>query len=124
MTGQERLEAKAALTATITYLRRCQAARAAGYPVAYTTDPAWLVTMAINRRGGWPDDPSMSRGSAMPVRGRYPRKAEGDTYRHLQTIAQEVNSRCVVRLGQLGEWRKLILARLPGRIMMPEEERR
>ena len=56
MTRQERLEAKVALTATITYLRRCQAAR--------------------------------------------------------------------VRLGQLGEWRKLILARLPGRIMMPEEERR
>lgn len=61
--------------ATIEYLRQCQAARAAGYPVSYTDDPAWLVDMAINRRAGWPDDPSHRRGSCMPVRGRYPKRA-------------------------------------------------
>ena len=51
---------------TLAYLRRCQEARAIGYPVQYTTDPTWLVEQAINRRAGWPDAPSTSRGSAMP----------------------------------------------------------
>lgn len=60
---------------TITYLRRCQMARATGYAVSYTTDPEWLVDMAINRRAGWPDDPDR-RGSAQPTRaGAYPKRA-------------------------------------------------
>lgn len=61
--------------ATIDYLRRCQMARATGYRVSYTTDPEWLVDMAINRRAGWPDDPDC-HGSAIPTRaGAYPRRA-------------------------------------------------
>lgn len=68
----------AEVRATIDHLRRCRAARAAGYTVSYTTDPEWLVDMAINRRAGWPDDPSEHRGSAMPVGGRFPKRAEGD----------------------------------------------
>ena len=99
---------------TLTYLRRCQTARTAGYPVAYTTDPVWLVQMAINRRGGWPDDPSHSRGSAMPVDGRFPRKGGGDWYRHLRLIAGEVNSRARIRMTRLGEHRWLV-QRLPSR---------
>ena len=35
--------------ATINHLRLCQQARAAGYPVAYTTDAAWLVGQALSR---------------------------------------------------------------------------
>ena len=35
--------------ATVDYLRRCQAARAAGYPVSFTTDPAWLVNQLPHR---------------------------------------------------------------------------
>ena len=109
--------------ATLAYLRRCQAARAAGYLVTYTTDPAWLVTMAINRRAGWPDDPSTARGSAMPVDGRYPPKASGDAYRHLELLAHELNTpRLIVRPGQCGEWRRLIERRLPSRLTRPEEE--
>ncbi len=104
---------------TIRYLRRCQAARRAGYPVAYTTDPAWLLHVAINRRAGWPDDPSLSRGSAMPVNGKYPRKASGDSYHHLRLIAREVNTpRLIVHASSLGEWRKLLLKRIPHRITM------
>ena len=38
---------------TLAYLRQCQTAREAGYPVQFTTDPAWLVEQAINRRAGW-----------------------------------------------------------------------
>src|SRR5712692_7279277 len=91
--------------ATLRYLRLCQQGRASGYPVAFVTDPTWLVQMAINRRAGWPDDPSCSRGSAMPVYGKYPKKAGGDAYRHLRLIADEVNSpRRIVHPGQLGEW--------------------
>lgn len=105
------------LANTIKYLRLCQSARAAGHQVAYTTDPAWLVTMAINRRAGWPDDPSGFRGSAMPVRGRYPKRAEGIRYNHLRLIAGEVNTRrLIVRTGSLGEWRRLILRKIPARI--------
>ena len=104
-------------TNTISRLRLCQQARAAGHQVSYTTDPAWLVHMAINRRAGWPDDPGFTRGSAMPVNGRYPAKASGDAYRHLRLLAYEINTpRLIVRRGQLGEWRKLITARLPARI--------
>lgn len=37
--------------ATIKYLKVRQAYRQAGGQVGYTTDPAWLVNMAINRWG-------------------------------------------------------------------------
>ena len=100
---------------TLNYLRRCRAARAAGQLVAFTTDPAWLVQMAINRRAGWPDDPTHYRGSCMPVNGRYPRKAEGLGYGHLRLIAREINTpRLVVHLARLGEHRWLV-QRVPWR---------
>lgn len=106
---------------TIAWLRRCRdrrsairAAEAAGevhpgqYAVCYTTDPEWLVDMAINRRAGWPDDPSHTRGSAAPVvrfwPGRmvapilqYPRSAEGDRFASLARLARAFNSRVIVR---------------------------
>jgi len=107
------------LAATVARLRCCQAARDAGYPVSYTTDPTWLVHVAINRRAGWPDDPSHTRGSARPVNGRYPAKASGDAYNHLRLIAGEINTpRLIVRYARLGEWRSYITARLPHRITM------
>ena len=105
------------IRATINHLRLCQQGRAAGYQVSWATDPAWLVNMAINRRAGWPDDPSLTRGSALPVGGRYPKKASGDAYNHLRLLAHEINTpRRIVRWGSLGEWRKLIMARIPNRI--------
>ncbi len=108
---------------TIAYLRQCQEARAAGHPVHLTTDPAWLVTQAINRRAGWVEDP-YTRGSSMPIpcghgssrrEGLY-RKARGDWQRHLRLIAVEVNTpRLVVRRQRLGE-HQWLAARLPHRI--------
>lgn len=101
---------------TIDYLRRCQAARAAGHPVYLTTDPAWLVDQAINRRAGWLESPDTARGTTQPVGGRFPRKAGGDWQRHLRLIARELNTpRLVVRLERLGEHRWLA-DRLPDRI--------
>lgn len=103
---------------TIKHLRLCAQARRSGIAVSLTTDPTWLVHMAINRRAGWLDDPSHSRGSAHPTPdGRYPPKAAGDPYQHLRRIARDVNTaRLIVRSGQLGEWRALILKRIPERI--------
>ncbi len=102
---------------TLEYLRKCQTYRAGGGYVSFTTDPTWLLDMAINRRAGWPDDPSTSRGSAMPVNGQYPKKASGDGYNHLQLIAREINTpRLIVRPARLGEWRKLIEKRLSNRL--------
>lgn len=107
---------------TIAYLRRCQEARAAGYPVSFTTDPAWLVEQAINRRAGWVEDPH-TRGSSMPIaaghgssrRTRLYRKACGDWQRHLGLIAREVNTPLLIIHSQrLGEHRWLI-DRLPHR---------
>ena len=100
---------------TLTYLRQCQHARQIGYPVTFTTDPAWLVNMAINRRAGWPDDTSLTRGSAMPVRGQYPKKADGDRYRHLTQLVYRINSRSRVCKSELGELRTWLVRRLPER---------
>lgn len=103
---------------TIDYLKRCQDARRLDYPVICTTDPSWLVNMAINRRAGWPDDPGLCRGSAMPINGKYPKKAQGETFNHLHLLAYKINTPClIVRCGELGEWRKLILKRIPQRIL-------
>lgn len=99
---------------TIERLRSLQRARAAGHPVSLTTDPAWLVDQAINRRAGWAEDPH-SRGTTMPIDGRLPRKARGDWLRHLRLIAREVNTpRLTVRVARLGEHRWLA-DRLPHR---------
>lgn len=68
------------ISATLRYLKACQHWRTIGRAVSYTHDPAWLIDQAINRRACWPDDPSASRGSCMPVNGRYPRRAQGDLY--------------------------------------------
>lgn len=101
---------------TIEYLRRCQQARAKGLPVSYRNDPAWLVNQAINKRAGWAEDTHFV-GSCLPVNGKLPRKARGDDYRHLRQLADKLNTpRLIVRPGELGEWRGLILKRLPNRI--------
>ena len=112
-----------AVSNTIAHLKLCQAARAAGVLVSFTTDPSWLVNMAINRRAGWPDDPSFSRGSAMPVDGKYPKKASGDEYNHLRFLARNINTpRLVVRVSELGKWKKRLLSRLPERFTYPGDE--
>lgn len=124
------------IRATINYLRLCQKARKQGMQISFTTDPTWLVHMAINRRAGWLDDPSEYRGSAMPVqRNRnkahawdkynrrkqwsnleYPVKASGSRFTHLRNLAHDINTpRLVVYLSRLGEWRKMLLARMPDR---------
>jgi hypothetical protein len=109
--------------ATIGLLRECQCLRAAGAPVALTTDPTWLLHMAINRRAGWPDDPSHTRGLAKPVDGKYPHKAEGIRYNHLRKLTRSLNTqRLIVHEGELSEWRKLIRRRLPERIGAAERE--
>lgn len=77
---------------TLRHLRLCQRARAAGHCVAWTTDPTWLVNMAINRRARWPDDPGFLRGSAMPVEGRYPKTASDQAWRDLRRFARDVNT--------------------------------
>lgn len=107
---------------TIDYLKACQEYRKQGHNVSYTDNPSWLVNMAINRRAGWPDDPSLSRGSAKPVNGKYPSKASGDRYRNLRLLSFEINSRVIVREQRLGEWKKLVMARIPNRITTREEE--
>lgn len=107
---------------TISWLKTCQEARAEGFPVSFTTDPAWLVQMAINRRAGWRDDPSLSRGSCMPVNGRYPKKASGDYFAHLQLIAREVNTPGLrMRVSCLGEHRWLA-KKLPHRFITDTED--
>lgn len=107
--------------ATLEYLRARQAARAAGYPVSFTADPAWLLTMAINRRAGWPDDPTTTRGSAMPVNGKYPKSAAGDYgYRALGQFADRVNTpRLIVREHECPARYR---GRLAHRLLRPEEE--
>lgn len=106
---------------TIKFLKRCQAARKDGSRVSLTNDPAWLVDMAINRRAGWPDDPSLARGSCMPVNGAYPKKASGDYFSHLRLIASEINTpRLIMRIPRLGEHRWLA-AKLPHRFFQGDE---
>lgn len=114
-------QTKEQIRCTISLLTRLKEARANGYVGSYTTDLNWLVNMAVNRRAGWLDDPSVSRGSCCPVGGKYPKKAEGMSFGNLLRISREVNTpRLIVRPGQLGEWRKLILSRIPNRITLED----
>lgn len=81
-----------------------------------TTDPAWLVNQAINRRAGWLED-SFTRGTTQPVNGHFPRKARGDYLRHLRLIAKEINTpRLIVRRQRLGE-HQWLWERIPHRII-------
>lgn len=113
--------------ATIDYLKKCQEARAAGYPVRFVTDPAWLVEQAINRRAGWVEDPHY-RGTSQPISGcfsngvpRLPRKCCGMWQRHLWRIARDVNRpRLIIRPASLGEHRWLV-DRLPERFCVDDD---
>jgi len=108
--------------ATIKYLAKCQTLRATGAPVSYTTDPGWLLDMAIGRRAGWVEDPH-SRGICMPVNGKLPKKASGDMERHLVQLAARINTpNLIVRPSELGSWRSYLLSRLPGRFTNSEDE--
>lgn len=110
------------LPGVISHLHRCRQARAEGERVAFTTDPTWLVHHAINRRAGWPEDPSTVRGTCKPTDdGRYPPRADGDrNYRNLRLVARRVNTpRLVVRAMELGDLR--VRARLGGRLWSGEE---
>ena len=101
--------------ATLDYLRRCQQARALGYPVSYTTDPAWLLHMAISRRGGEPDMGGFTRGiGRRNHRGRIARKTCDDWFRDTQNMARAVNTpRLIVRSTNIPlEWRETLQHRL------------
>ena len=98
MLGLDREE----VVATRYYLQTAMDIRARGYPVSYSTDPTWLLNMAINRKAGWPDDPGLSRGSARPVEGRYPAKADGDCLKDLSLLSRRLNGRGSVSVRELG----------------------
>ena len=91
--------------ATVKYLRLCREARALGWPTtgpilaeySITRDPEWLVDMAVNRRAGWPDDPSGVRGSCVPVNGKYPKRAEGDVLSGCRRLAWDLAHRIYTR---------------------------
>lgn len=107
------MSSKSKIAATIEYLKRCQDARRAGYPVAYTTDPTWLVDMAINRRAGWVEDPHSRECLNAKV---LPRMATGDMQRHLLQLSAHINTpRLIIRLSELGSWKRYLARRLPHR---------
>lgn len=104
---------KQRIQSTIDRLKTLKNAREHGYRVCYTTDIRWLIQMAINRRAGWPDDTSLFRGSCCPVAGKYPIKAEGDVYGHLQAVARKLNTPgLIVRKTELGEWKSMLLRKI------------
>ena len=107
-----------AVSNTIRYLRARQAARAAGLPVSFTTDPAWLVHAAINRRAGWLEDHCTRAFAEANHRGIFPRRATLTARGHLAIIAQLVNTpRVRVYVGELGEWRSYLEGRLARRLV-------
>lgn len=111
---EERSAERTAVQNTIATLRYYQALRRAGVAVRLTTDPAWLVDTAINRRAGWPEDPHARVTVNAP---RLWRKATGDAEADLRRIARAVNTpRLIVRLGELGSWRRYLARRLAHRL--------
>lgn len=101
--------------ATIDYLRLCIAARNAGHLVSYTTDPAWLINIAINRRAGEVEDHHSRAHGPLNHRGQLGRKYRGDWQRHMRQIANEVNTpRLIVHRQRLGE-HQWLADRLPER---------
>lgn len=109
--------------ATKKHLKMLQDARKAGYKGSFTTDPKWLVEQAINRRGGYVDDPGGRRGSALPVGGKFPKKGSGDLEADLWRISRDVNTpRLRVYEQRLGSWKKELTKRLPHRFVKPDED--
>lgn len=107
---------------TIARLKALQAARAAGYKGVYTDDPSWLIQQAINRRGGYVDDPHF-RGSAAPVNGKFPKKAGGNWQSSARRLADKINTpRMRVYESELGEWGPALKKRLPHRFVKRGEE--
>src|SRR4029077_17608315 len=88
---------------TLERLRILQELRVQGVDTRayYTSDVPWLVHMAINRKAGWSDDPSLSRGSARPVEGRYPPKAHGDYLKDLRLLSGRLKNRGRVEVREL-----------------------
>lgn len=81
---------------TIDRLKLCQRARLQDYPVYLKTNPAWLVTMAINRRAGWPESKDYF-ASCQPVNGQYPKRAD-DLHSSFRQIVDRINTpRLIVR---------------------------
>src|SRR5512137_2574428 len=102
--------------ATIVLLTALRERRAKGVPCYLTTDPAWLLDMAINRRAGWFEDP-VTFGTTQPVNGKYPRKAGvlGALYR----LASEINTPSLRVYAQaIGDWRLYLLRHLPDRFVV------
>lgn len=115
-----RIVKRTEIRATIEHLKMLRERRrhmkAEGFIPEVLMDPAWLVDMAINRKAGWPEDPSTIRGSAMPLPdGRYPPRADGDAhYRAAKNLARMVNEpRLIVRVHEL----TVLPARLRNKLM-------
>lgn len=115
----------AEVRATLELLEHARKARAANYGrsargfggfYSLTIDPEWLVDMAINRRAGWPDDPSHRRGSAMPINGKYPKRAEGDAFMLVWRLARQLSDRIIVWRQSLGGVPRSVRERIEHRI--------
>lgn len=117
-----RITLKLQTRSTIAHLKLLQEARAKGYKGTFTEDPRWLVEQALNRRGGFVDDPQC-RGSALPLPdGRYPPKAGGDSIRHLRQLVDRIRQpQLRIYETELGEWGPYLKKRFPHRFSRGDE---
>ena len=105
---------KSAVRYTLDMIHFYQAKKAAGFQTSFTDDAHWLMNAAINRRAGYLPDPDFSYYYAQPVNGRFPSRYTGNRLSHLENIARNLNTpNLVVRKTELGEWKSLLLKRIP-----------
>lgn len=125
--GYPGAERPGAIAGTIGMLRARLEARAAGYPVALTTDPAWCVDVAIARRAGWAEDPH-ARVIAIPPGGRRPardgigRRGNGDGERAAIQLAARVRSRARLTPRDAGAYARRLERACPGRLACPHDD--
>lgn len=124
--GYPGAERPGVIASTIAMLRARLEARAAGYPVALTTDPAWCIDVAIARRARWAEDPH-ARVIAIPPRGRRPardgigRKGNGDGERFAVQLAYQIRSRVAVDARRAAEYAARLERARPGRLACPHD---
>lgn len=110
------------IQSTIHHLKTLMAYRSAGESVCYTSDPSWLINMAINRRAGWPEDIHQYGNVRINHRGQVARRSVGRHDTEMRRLRHRVNQPRLIVREREARFDRIIHARLAHRFYTEERE--